>query len=64
MYLLLTCVYFSGPNNSVVLNKPGGWTIYPKLINVWSKISMWSDISIMYLKAHDTNFVLRPKITA
>ena len=22
--------YSSGPNNSVVLNKRGGWTIYPK----------------------------------
>ena len=43
--------YSSGPNNSVVLNKRGGgWTIYPKLVNVWSEISMWADFSITYLK--------------
>ena len=55
-------MYSSGPNRSVVLNKHGGWTICPILINVWSEITMWSDFSIMY-KTHDTNFVLRPKIT-
>ena len=27
---------FSGPNNGVVLNKHGGWTIFAKSINVWS----------------------------
>jgi hypothetical protein len=37
--------YSSGPNNSVVLNKHGGWTIFPKLINVWSGISVWSVFS-------------------
>ena len=42
--------YSSGPNRSVVLNKRGGWTIYPKLINVWTEISMWSDFSMTYLK--------------
>ena len=52
--------YSSGPNNSVVLNKRGGRTIYPKSINVWSEISMWSDFSITYIYR---NFVLRPKIT-
>ena len=40
----------SGPNNSVVLNKRGGWTIYPKWIKVWSEINMWSDFSITYWK--------------
>ena len=43
-------IYSCGPNNSVVLNKRGGWTIHPKLINVWSEISMWSDFSMIYLK--------------
>ena len=42
--------YSSGPYNSVVLNKRGGWTIHPKLINVWSEISTWSDFSMIYLK--------------
>ena len=36
----------SGPNNSVVQNKHGGWTIFPKLINVWSPISMWLNFSL------------------
>ena len=31
--------YSSGPNNSVVLNKHGGWTISLKLINMWCGIS-------------------------
>ena len=35
--------YSSGPNNSVVLNKHGGWTIFAKSIKVWSGISVWSD---------------------
>ena len=48
-------MYSSGP-------KHVGWTIHPKSINMWSEISMWSNFSIMYVKAHDTNFVLQPKI--
>ena len=43
-------IYSSGPNNSVVLNKHGSWTIYPKLMYVWSEISMWSAFSITYSK--------------
>ena len=34
-------VYSSGPNNRVVPYKHVGWTISPKLINMWSLISMW-----------------------
>ena len=36
----------SGPNNSVVLNKHGGWTITPKLINMWSGINVWLNFQI------------------
>ena len=60
VFVFIIISYSSG--NSVVLNKHFGWMIYPKSINVWSEISMWSDFSILYLKAHDTNFVLWPKI--
>ena len=44
--------YSSGPNNSVVLNKHGGWTIYPKSINVWFgiRIIMIMDVVRFFLK--------------
>ena len=42
MATFICAEYSSGPNNSVVLNKQGGWTISQKLINMWSEISMWS----------------------
>ena len=52
-FLFIIISYSSG--NSVVLNKHFGWMIYPKSINVWSEISMWSDFSITYLKEFCTN---------
>ena len=48
----------NGPNRSVDLNKRGGRTIYPKLINVWSEISMWADFSVSYLKEFCTTLLI------
>jgi hypothetical protein len=50
----------SGPNNSGVLNKHGGWVIFHALKNVWSGISVSLDF-LLNLSA--MNFFQRLKIT-
>ena len=47
--------YSSGPNNSVVLNKNVGRTIFPKSINLWSGIREPSQI--MFAFWHLTTYV-------
>ena len=42
---IVSISYSSGRYNSVVLSKHIWWTISPKLINVWSRIRVWSDFS-------------------
>ena len=57
---ILQNTYSSGPNNSGVLNKHGGWVISHALKNVWSGISVSLDF-LLNLSA--MNFFQRLKIT-